>query len=111
MIKDFIARDDQSKAALLGTTVRIDAQDGRTFSIGSNIYDGNGIGELGAGFNEPDGIVSIQHYTGKYQTPTLPLSRLRDANGKPTAGEMGIKLVDGPAGAATRLDITLPFVQ
>lgn len=110
MIKDFIARDEQSKAALLGTTVRIDAQDFKTFAVGSNIYDGNGIGELGAGFDQPDGIISVLHYTGKYQTPTLPLSRLRDSEGKPNAGEMGIKLVDGPAGKGTRLDITLPFV-
>lgn len=111
MIKDFIARDDQSKAALLGTTVRIDAQDFRTFAIGSNIYNGDGIGEFGAGFQEPDGIITVTHYTGKYQTPTLPLSRLRDSSGKPNAGEMGVKLIDGPGGPASRLEIALPFVQ
>lgn len=109
-VKDFVAREEQSKGALLGTTVRIDAQDGKTFSIGSNIYDGGGLGELGAGFHG-EGIVTVTHYTGKYATPTLPLSRLRNADGSPTAGEMGVRLIDGPGGPASRLDISLPFAQ
>lgn len=109
-IVDFVARTAEDGAPLLGTTVDIKAQDGRTFCIGSNINDGGGVGQLGGtGFNEVDGIVSVSHYTGKRATPTLPLGRLY-TDGVPNAGEMGIRVVDGPGGPASRLELTLPFV-
>ncbi len=106
MIRDFIVRSKEDGSALTGTAVRIEAQDGHTFVPGNNINDGYGIGELGAGWDAPDGLVSVINSTGKYATPQTTLARLMSN----PDGEMGIKIVDGPFGPKSRLDITLPFV-
>jgi hypothetical protein len=105
MIRDFIVHAAEDGSALLGTTLRIDAQDGHTFSLGNNINNGDGIGELGAGYDLPDGMISVINWTGKRTTPQIPLARIIAAG---AAGEQGITLVDGPFGPQTRLAVLLP---
>jgi hypothetical protein len=109
MIRDFIVRAAEDNHALLGTEVVIKAQDGHTFVPGNNIENGEGVGELGAGWAEPDGMISVTHWDGRRTTPRIPLHRLYGPDGQPNTGEMGLRVVDGPFGPQTRLEVILPF--